>query len=172
MLSVADKHTYYQALLAKQPEYEGIFYVGVKTTRVFCRPTCPARKPKFENCEFYRTAQEALLAAFRPCKRCRPLSHPNHMSKTVQTLVNAVEAEPEKRWREEDFRALVSGRRFYGTSAVQKTVRHDLCRVRAGSAYGSSTRADQSRGECYWSSTQHRLRVGERIQRGVLTYFR
>ena len=106
MVSVADKHTCYQALLAKQPEYEGIFYVGVKTTGVFCRPTCPARKPKFENCEFYRTAQEALLAAFRPCKRCRPLSHPNHVSRTVQTLVNTVEAEPGKRWREEDFRAL------------------------------------------------------------------
>ena len=107
MLSVADKHDYYQALIAKRPEYEGIFYVGVKTTGVFCRPTCPARKPKFENCEFYRTAQEALLASFRPCKRCRPLSYPQHMSKTVQTLVEAVEAEPEKRWREKDFQALV-----------------------------------------------------------------
>ncbi len=106
MLSVADKHDYYQALLAKQPEYEGIFYVEVKTTGVFCRPTCPARKPKFENCEFYRTAQEALLASFRPCKRCRPLSHPQHVSKAVQVLVEAVEAEPEKRWRKEDFRAL------------------------------------------------------------------
>lgn len=106
MLSAADKHNYYRALIAKRPEYEGIFYVGVKTTGVFCRPTCPARKPKFENCEFYRTAQEALLASFRPCKRCRPLSHPQYVSKTVQTLVEAVEAEPEKRWREEDFRAL------------------------------------------------------------------
>lgn len=45
---------YYQALLEKSSEYEGIFYVGVKTTGVFCRPTCPARKPKFENCEFFR----------------------------------------------------------------------------------------------------------------------
>lgn len=106
MLNATDKHDYYQALLSKLPEYDGVFYVGVKTTGVFCRPICPARKPKFENCEFYRTAQEALLASFRPCKRCRPLSHPNHVSKTVQTLVNAVEAKPEKRWREEDFRAL------------------------------------------------------------------
>ena len=43
----------YQALIDKNPEYEGVFYVGVKTTGVFRRPTCPARKPKFENCEFY-----------------------------------------------------------------------------------------------------------------------
>ncbi len=106
MLTTVERQTYYQALVAKDPGYEGIFYVGVKTTGVFCRPTCPARKPKFENCEFYKTAQAALLASFRPCKRCQPLSHPNQVSKLVQTLVEAVEAEPEKRWREEDFRAL------------------------------------------------------------------
>lgn len=68
---------FYQSLIKKNKEYEGIFFVGVKTTGVFCRPTCPARKPKFENCEFYDTAKEALLASFRPCKRCRPFSHAN-----------------------------------------------------------------------------------------------
>lgn len=97
---------YYQALIAKNTEYEGVFYVGVKTTGVFCRPTCSARKPKFENCEFYETAQEALLASFRPCKRCQPLSHPNHVSKLVQVLVEAVEENPEKRWHDIDFREL------------------------------------------------------------------
>ena len=80
------------------------FYVGVKTTGVFCRPTCPAKKPKFENCEFYKTAKEALLASFRPCLRCRPLSHPNHVSDLVRTLVEAVEKNPEKRWKTADFR--------------------------------------------------------------------
>jgi len=80
--------------------------VGVKTTGAFCRPTCPTRKPKFENCEFFETAQQALLASFRPCKRCRPLSHPNQVSEWVRTLVEAVEANPEKRWRGADFRAL------------------------------------------------------------------
>lgn len=97
---------YYHALLDKNPEYEGIFYVGVKSTGVFCRPSCPARKPKFENCEFFETAQEALLASFRPCKRCRPLSHPNQVSELVTTLVNAVEENPEKRWKERDFQEL------------------------------------------------------------------
>lgn len=106
MLTIEDKQTYYQALLAKRTEYEDIFYVGVRTTGVFCRPTCPARKPKFENCEFYQTAQEALLASFRPCKRCRPLSHPSQVTDLVRTLVEAVEAEPEKRWQEQDFREL------------------------------------------------------------------
>jgi len=97
---------YYKALLEKRTEYEGVFYVGVKTTGVFCRPTCPARKPKFENCEFYETAQQALLASYRPCQRCRPLSHPNHVSEIVRLLVEAVENNPEKRWKEQDFKDL------------------------------------------------------------------
>ena len=97
---------YYRALVEKDTQYEGVFFVGVRTTGVFCRPTCPARKPKFENCEFFETAQQALLASYRPCKRCKPLSHPRHVSKLVQTLVEAVEKNPEKRWRERDFREL------------------------------------------------------------------
>ncbi|MEI8366036.1 MAG: Ada metal-binding domain-containing protein [Parachlamydiaceae bacterium] len=97
MITEKCKKEYYQALLAKNTEYEGVFFVGVKTTGVFCRPSCPARKPKFENCEFFETAQQALLASFRPCKRCRPLSHPNHVSKLIQILVKAVEENPEKR---------------------------------------------------------------------------
>lgn len=101
-----NKEEYYQALIEKKSEYEGTFYAGIKTTGVFCRPTCPARKPKFENCEFFETAQEALLASYRPCKRCQPLSHPNHVSEVVQTLVKAVEANPEKRWKDKDFRDL------------------------------------------------------------------
>ncbi len=80
--------------------------MGVKTTGVFCRPTCPARKPKLENCEFFKTAKEALLASFRPCQRCQPLSHPNQVSAIVRTLVKAIEDNPEKRWKEQDFREL------------------------------------------------------------------
>lgn len=99
-------NVYFQALLDKNPEYEGVFYVGVTTTGVFCRPTCPARKPKREHCEFFKTAQEALLASFRPCKRCHPLSHPNQVSDTIQRLVEAVEQDPTKRWKTADFKAL------------------------------------------------------------------
>ncbi|MFD1884862.1 bifunctional transcriptional activator/DNA repair enzyme AdaA [Paenibacillus wenxiniae] len=106
MITLDRKREYYEALVSKNTEYEGLFYVGVKTTGIFCRPTCPARKPKFENCEFYETAQQALLASFRPCQRCRPLSHPNHVSAVIRTLVEAVERHPEKRWKTQDFREL------------------------------------------------------------------
>lgn len=99
-------NAWYQAMLDRNAEYEGVFYVGVKTTGVFCRPTCPARKPNFHNCEFFLDAKAALHASYRPCKRCRPLSHPNVAPELVARLVAMVEAEPERRWREQDFRNL------------------------------------------------------------------
>ena len=106
MITIETKQDYYKALITKNSEYEGVFYVGVKTTGVFCRPTCPARKPKFENCEFFENAQQALLASFRPCKRCRPLLHPHHTSELVQALIEAIEQNPEKRWKSKDFQEL------------------------------------------------------------------
>lgn len=97
---------FYAALLRKDPQYEGLFFVGVKTTGAFCRSTCAARKPKFENSEFFTNVQEALLASYRPCKRCRPLSMLNSPTDIVQKLVDAVEKEPERRWKEDDILAL------------------------------------------------------------------
>jgi AraC family transcriptional regulator of adaptative response/methylated-DNA-[protein]-cysteine methyltransferase len=101
-----DRDACYAALLGRDADYDGIFYVGVKTTGIFCRPTCPARKPKLENCEFFADAQSALLASYRPCARCRPLSHPNETSDVVRRLVEAVEREPHRRWRDADFDTL------------------------------------------------------------------
>ena len=63
----------YKALVAKDVSYEGIFIAGVKTTGIFCRPTCPARKPKAENVEFFKTTKDAILRGYRPCKVCNPL---------------------------------------------------------------------------------------------------
>ena len=94
---------YYRALKEKDRNYEGIFFAGIKTTGIFCHPTCRARKPKFEHCEFYETAEEALLAGYRPCKLCQPLSFPRELPTEVQFLVDAVEEQPEKRWTEADF---------------------------------------------------------------------
>lgn len=102
MFTKKKQQEYYQAMLTKNTEYDGVFYVGVKSTGVFCRPICPARKPKFTNCEFYSSAQEALLASYRPCIRCKPLSHPNQVSKLITKLVKEVEANPEKRWNNSD----------------------------------------------------------------------
>lgn len=52
--------------------YDGVFYTAVKTTGIYCRPSCKSRKPNKENVTFYDTAKQAEDAGFRPCKRCQP----------------------------------------------------------------------------------------------------
>ncbi len=106
MLSAKKQADYYQALINRDSSYQGIFYVGVKSTGIFCHPTCSSRKPKFEQCEFFESAKQALLASYRPCKRCKPLSYPNKQSTLIDKLIKSVENEPEKRWKEKDFKEL------------------------------------------------------------------
>ena len=65
----------YQAILAKDSAYEGLFITAVKTTGIFCRPVCTARKPKVENVEFFSSTKEALNKGYRPCKVCNPLEN-------------------------------------------------------------------------------------------------
>jgi AraC family transcriptional regulator of adaptative response/methylated-DNA-[protein]-cysteine methyltransferase len=135
-----DPDTYYSALLGRDADYDGVFYVGVRTTGIFCRPTCPARKPKRENCEFFTDAQAALLASYRPCVRCRPLSHPNETSDVVRKLVEAVERDPTKRWRDADFDALAvnasTARRQFRKRFGMTFVKYARAR-RLGSAFKS-----------------------------------
>lgn len=84
----------YQASFAKNPEFEGVFWMGVKTTGIFCRPTCTARKPKFENVEFFNTTKEAILKGYRPCKVCKPLENPDETPVGIQSLLNELAADP------------------------------------------------------------------------------
>src|ERR1700739_4306015 len=62
------------ARLSRDPRFDGKFFIAVRTTRIFCRPVCPARSPKEENIDYYPSAAAALQAGFRPCLRCRPES--------------------------------------------------------------------------------------------------
>ncbi|MCW5979500.1 MAG: bifunctional transcriptional activator/DNA repair protein Ada [Bryobacteraceae bacterium] len=61
-----------RAFLASDRSYNGLFFTGVRTTGIFCLPSCPAKKPRLENIEFFGTVKDALFAGYRPCKRCRP----------------------------------------------------------------------------------------------------
>lgn len=106
MISEKDKKTYYQALLERNKSYDGLFFVGVKTTGIFCHASCPARKPKYENCDFFLTAKDALLASFRPCERCKPILPPNQAAPIIEKLIKAVENNPTKRWKDQDFREI------------------------------------------------------------------
>ena len=63
----------YRAMAARDPETEGVFVVAVRTTGIFCRPTCTSRTPLHKNVEFHATGWDAVAAGFRPCRRCRPM---------------------------------------------------------------------------------------------------
>jgi AraC family transcriptional regulator of adaptative response / DNA-3-methyladenine glycosylase II len=67
-----DRKSLYKALTARDSRFDGIFFVGVTSTGIYCRPICTARTPKQANCRFYDSAQQAELDDFRPCLRCRP----------------------------------------------------------------------------------------------------
>jgi len=73
-LTLPSRETLYAALIARDPAYDGHAFVGVRTTGVFCRLTCAARKPRFENTRFFGSIPACLEAGFRPCLRCRPLN--------------------------------------------------------------------------------------------------
>jgi AraC family transcriptional regulator of adaptative response/methylated-DNA-[protein]-cysteine methyltransferase len=93
-----------QAYLERDATYNGLFFLGVRTTGIFCRPTCPARKPLPKNVEYFPTAQAALVAGFRPCKRCRPLESDDQPSWAADLLAD-VERDPAPRITDGDLRA-------------------------------------------------------------------
>jgi AraC family transcriptional regulator of adaptative response / DNA-3-methyladenine glycosylase II len=65
-------HSLYKALTSRDPRFDGIFFVGVTSTGIYCRPICPVRTPKEANCCFFHNPQQAERDGFRPCLRCRP----------------------------------------------------------------------------------------------------
>jgi AraC family transcriptional regulator, regulatory protein of adaptative response / methylated-DNA-[protein]-cysteine methyltransferase len=71
--------------------YDGIFYLGVRTTGIFCKPSCGARKPRPQNVAYFSTPREALFAGFRPCKRCRPMAASGSPPAWVRELLDHVE---------------------------------------------------------------------------------
>jgi len=68
----------YDALTSRDPRFDGVFYVGVTSTGVYCRPICPVKTPQRKNCRFFASAEAAEKASFRPCLRCRPELAPGH----------------------------------------------------------------------------------------------
>ncbi len=96
--------TMYDALVNKDISFEGIFYAGVKTTGIFCRPTCPARKPDIKNVEFFSTTKDALLAGFQPCKRCRPMQPLGKAPEWIASLIKEISENDLIRWKDSDLR--------------------------------------------------------------------
>ncbi len=94
----------YKALVDKDSSFEGTFIACVKTTGIFCRPTCRARKPKKENVEFVHTTQDALRKGYRPCKVCEPLSAASEEPLWLKDLLTYIEENSISRMKDQDIR--------------------------------------------------------------------
>src|SRR5450755_3728962 len=86
----------YPALQSRDARFDGLMFVGVSSTGIYCRPICPARTAKFENCNFFGSAAAAQDAGFRPCLRCRPEISPeftfwNGTSNTVSRAMSLIQ---------------------------------------------------------------------------------
>ena len=96
----------YRALVNRDPGFEGIFFVGVRTTGIFCRPTCTAKKPARENVDFFATSNEALESGYRPCLRCHPMDPNQRPPKLIERLRTEVERAPGGRLTDKELAAL------------------------------------------------------------------
>ncbi|QBF32118.1 bifunctional transcriptional activator/DNA repair enzyme AdaA [Thalassococcus sp. S3] len=105
LTDLPDDTTLYDALLRRDAAFDGRVYVAVATTGIFCRLTCPARKPRKENCAFYRDVAACIAAGYRPCKRCRPLRPEADADPVIKDLLEQLERRPTHRWSEADVAA-------------------------------------------------------------------
>jgi AraC family transcriptional regulator of adaptative response/methylated-DNA-[protein]-cysteine methyltransferase len=96
----------HRAASERDSSYDGVFFVCVRTTGIFCRPSCPAKSPLPHNIEFVPTVRDALLAGYRPCKRCRPMDSNGRPPDWVERLLARVEQGPAERLRDADLRSM------------------------------------------------------------------
>lgn len=86
---------FWRAVLNRDAQFDGVFFYGVRSTRIFCRPTCPSKKPKREGVAFFETATQAIENGFRACKRCRPQNENSVSVDLVQRACAIIENESE-----------------------------------------------------------------------------
>ena len=98
--------TMYRALVDRDSSFEGIFFIGVRTTGIFCRPTCTAKKPARENVDFFATPTEALGGGYRPCLRCHPMDPQQRSPKLIERLRSEVERAPGGRLTDKELAAM------------------------------------------------------------------
>ncbi len=95
-----------RATYGRDPSYDGIFFVCVKTTGIFCRPSCSARKPRKQNVLYRASVRDCLLDGFRPCKRCRPLAAGNGESQWLDGVLARFETSPGQRITDKELQSL------------------------------------------------------------------
>lgn len=92
----------FEAALKKDASFEGLFFMGVKTTGIFCRPSCTARKPKRENVEFFKTTKDAIKSGYRPCKVCNPMQNPNATPDYINQIIKELADDPSLKFKDYD----------------------------------------------------------------------
>src|SRR4051812_44521289 len=102
MKTLPPHETMVQAYQTSDSSYDGVFFLGVRTTGIFCRPSCHARKPYPQNVEFFATAQEAIFAGYRACKRCHPLEIGVDTPPWASDLLADLERDPALRLKDDD----------------------------------------------------------------------
>lgn len=105
MTSLPSGDTMYRALSDRDASFDGVFFAAIRTTGIFCRPTCSAKRPLRENVEFFSTVRDALIAGYRPCKRCNPMEPDGAAPDWIQKLMRRVEEDPSRRWKDAELRA-------------------------------------------------------------------
>ena len=95
-----------RASTRRDASFDGIFYVAVRTTGIFCRPSCPAKTPLARNKEYFATPREALFAGYRPCLRCKPLQAGGEHPREIRALLGRIDAEPSTRLKDGDLRRM------------------------------------------------------------------
>lgn len=92
----------YKIIGTQDASYEGLFITGVKTTGIFCRPSCRARKPKAENVIFFDSPKSALQNGFRPCKICKPMENLGATPSCITALIKELHQDPYLRIKDND----------------------------------------------------------------------
>ncbi len=95
-----------RAYKASDSSYDGIFYLAVTSTGIFCRPSCSARKPLSKNVEYYASSRQAIFAGYRPCKRCKPLEVHGTPPDWVSKLLNMIDENPTARYNDQFLRSI------------------------------------------------------------------
>lgn len=93
-MELADQDILFKAFFNRDKQYEGKFYAGIKTTGIFCKTTCSAKKPKEENTIFYQTTKEAIVYGYRPCKICKPMVVTGETPDYIDELLQVVAENP------------------------------------------------------------------------------
>jgi len=104
MMTLPSTAEMYRALVERDQSFEGLFYACVRTTGIFCRPTCHARKPKPENVEFASSIQEALHRGYRPCQLCEPMTAGAATPNWLAPLLDEIKRHPDLKLRDHDLR--------------------------------------------------------------------